>query len=438
MTMRVRVLVALGLGLAGQPSAAQSPETAADERPAPVRLAPVPSPLDAGGRAAVAGINAFSLDLYHRTLKPGENHFLSPASVSVAVGLAYRGARGETAVELERVLRFGQPPGEYLRTNAQILASINFAGPGRELRTGNALWLQESMSLLPEYVTDMARFAGAGLQYVDFKQGPDTARARINDWVEDRTRGKIKDLLQPADIGLLTRAVLVNTIYWKGAWANTFAKAATRPEPFTTLVGDKSVIPLMHQQDQFRVIERGGVKAISLPYEGGEIEMVVFLPNSPKGLPPFEATLTPEELMGWFRALEAAPWRDTVLTLPKMHVEWRQDLVDTLKAAGASVAFSDDADFTGMMSFPQTSEPLAKGLTISKVVHQTYLDVDEVGSEAAAATAVIMDIIVTGKGGPPPPPPFIFRADKPFLFLLRDRRTGLILFMGRYVAPPAA
>lgn len=437
MSMRVCVLAALSLGLAGQPLAAQQSETVADEGPAPIRHIPVPTPLDAEGRAAVAGVNAFSLDLYRRTLRPAENHFLSPASVSVAVGLAYRGARGETAAELERVLHFGQPPREYLRTNGQIIASMNFAGPGRELRTGNAIWLQEGMSLLPEYVADMARFAGAGLQQVDFAKDPDAARGRINNWIEDRTRDKIKDLLQRTDISVDTRAVLVNTIYWKGAWASAFDKASTKPEPFVTLAGDKPTIPLMHQQASFQVIERGGTKAISLPYEGGEIEMVVFLPNSQTGLPRFEARLTPEELTRWLGALEAAPWRDTVLTLPKMHVEWREDLVGTLKAAGASVAFSDGADFTGMMSFPQSSEPSAVGLKISKVIHQTYLDVDEAGSEAAAATAVIMDIVITGRKVGPLPPPFIFRADKPFLFLLRDRRTGLILFMGRYVAPPA-
>ncbi|MCW1428774.1 serpin family protein [Novosphingobium sp. JCM 18896] len=437
MSMRARVLTALAATLASQPLAAQSPEPAVDEIPAPVRHVPLAAPLDAEAQAAVAGINAFSLDLYRRTLKTGENHFLSPASVSVAVGLAYRGARGETAAELERVLRFGQPPREYLRANAQILASMNFVGEGRELRTGNAIWLQDGISLLPEYEADMARFADAGLQRVDFQKNAETARTRINGWVEDRTRGKIRDLLLSPDVTDGTRAILVNTIYWKGLWAQGFDAAATKSQVFETLAGEKPVIPLMTQRASFQIVERKGIKAILLPYQGREIEMAVFVPNSREALPRFEAELTSEELTRWLGDLQGGDFRDTILTLPKMRVEWRQDLVDTLKEVGATTAFSDRADFSGMTSFPLPHEPESAGLKIRKVIHQAYLDVDEAGSEAAAATAVIMDIVTSGRRGPPPPPPFIFRADKPFLFLLRDRRTGLILFMGRYVAPSA-
>lgn len=126
-----------------------------------------------------------------------------------------------------------------------------------------------------------------------------------------------------------------------------------------------------------------------------------------------------------------------MLTLPKVDIEWRKELQETLAAMGAPTPFSEEADFSGMASVDYPGEiPMAKGLTISKVIHQTYLDVDEAGTEAAAATAAVM-VVITGRGGPPPPPPFVFRADKPFLFLLRDRRTGLILFMGRYVMPDA-
>ncbi len=175
------------------------------------------------------------------------------------------------------------------------------------------------------------------------------------------------------------------------------------------------------------------MQAIELPYVGNEVSMVVFLPRSPAGLPRFEAGLKDQELA----EIGSTRWTPPSLvtlssTLPKMHLEDRYELGNTLKAMGAPTAFGDDADFSGMATIPQPGEMV--GLEIARVIHKAWLDVDEEGAEAAAATAVvgsagISDIVVTG------PPPIIFRADKPFLFVLRDRRTGLMLFMGRYVGP---
>ena len=399
----------------------------------------IPAAIDPDTKAAIAGINAFSLDLYRQTLKPDANHFLSPASVSVAVGLAYRGARGTTAEELAKTLHFGKPPRDYLRANGQILGTMSFSGPQRELRTANAVWLQDGTPLLADYEQDLVAFAKAGLQRVNFRGETDAARIKVNDWVADSTGDRIRNLLRPGDVTRETRAILVNAIYWKGRWASLFDKNQTKAEPFTSLSGDRLPTPLMHQRSNFRVIERDGVKAIALPYVGHEVDMLLFLPNSEKGLPKFEEKLTAAELAKWLDDLGKAAWRDTILTVPKMRLEWRQDLKTSLEAMGAPTAFSDNADFSAMVSFPYAGEdPKAVGLNIARVIHQSYLDVDEAGSEAAAATAVVMEIIVTSsRSETPPPPPFLFRADKPFLFLLRDRRTGLILFMGRYVKPQA-
>lgn len=393
-------------------------------------------PVEVGSetKTAISGINAFSLDLYRRTLNVQENHFLSPASVSVAMGLAYRGARGLTASELEKTMRFGKPPRHYLRANGQVLDTMSFAGPRRELRMANTIWLQDGMPLLPDFERELTTFAKAGLERVDFRGDPKAARLRVNDWVAERTRDKIKDLLQPDDVTEQTRTILVNAIYWKGAWANEFDNRRTTLEHFTALSGDQMIVPLMHQQSRFQVMERDGVKAVLLPYVGYEVEMAVFLPNAATALPKFEKMLNSEGLSSWLQDLSDAERRETVLTMPKMHVEWRQDLKSSLAEMGAPTAFSDSADFSGIATFPYPGEdPLAIGLKISHVIHKSYLDVDESGSEAAAATAVAMQIIPTAS--PPSPPPFVFRADKPFLFLLRDRRTGLILFIGRYVKP---
>ncbi len=431
---RIAEIVVIAAAITASPAFCQEADVSSDE---PIRT--ISAVVDSDAKAAISGINTFSLDLYRRTLTADENHFLSPASVSVAVGLAYRGARGRTAAELEKTFHFNKPPRDYLRANGQVLETMAFAGPRRELRTANAVWLQDGMPLLPEYEKDLTAFAEAGLQRVNFRGEANAARLKVNSWVAESTRDKIKDLLRPDDVTKQTRAILVNAIYWKGAWASVFDKKQTKTEPFTQLSGDQVSMPLMRQRSNFRVIEQGGFKAISLPYVGHEVEMVVFLPNSAKGLPKFEEKLTAADLASWLNELTNAEWRETILTMPKMHVEWRQDLKGSLLSMGATTAFSDDADFSGMATIPYAGEvPQAVGLKIARVIHKTYLDVDEVGAEAAAATAVAMDIVVTSaRKHPPPPPPFIFRAEKPFFFLLRDLRTGLILFMGRYVKPQA-
>lgn len=405
------------------PALCQERDTPPDE---PIRT--VHAEIDADAKSSITGMNTFSLDLYRRTLAAGDNHFLSPASVSIAVALAYRGARGATATQLEKALHFGKPPGDYLRAGGQVLETMAFAGPRRELRTANALWLQEGMPLLPDYERDVTTFARAGLRRVNFAAAPDAARLEVNGWVADSTRGRIRDLLLPSEVSRDTRAILVNAIYWKGAWIREFDKGQTKIEPFTQLNGDRVPIPLMRQQSRFRVLQQGGVRAILLPYVGNEVEMAVFLPDSATGLPKFEQRLTARALSDWLDRLAAAGERETMLTLPRIHIEWRGDLRDTLAAMGAPIPFSDDANFSGITA-------ALPPLKIGKVIHKTYLDVDEVGSEAAAATAIV-EVVVSGMRVPPRPSS-VFRADKPFLFLLRDRRTGLILFMGRYVKAPA-
>ena len=393
--------------------------------------------LDPSSQRAVEGIDSFSLDLYKRFVSTEQNVFISPASVSTAVGLAYRGAWGTTAEELRVTMHYDASPGSYLVADAAILKSLNITGVERELRVANALWLEQGMPLRQDFSDDVTKHAQAGIQRVDFRSNPDAARLTINRWVGAATNDRIKDLLHEEDITDQTRAALVNSIYWKGRWAAPFQAAETKLEPFLGLNGERKPTSLMHQQGNFQVHERGGVRAIQLPYAFNEVSMVVLLPDGSSGLPRLEKKLTDGELKRWLSDLDAAAPRDTIVTLPKMHLEWRNDLVPTLQALGATTAFGDDADFSGMAVEPFPGEvPGASGLKIKKIIHQTFLDVDEQGSEAAAATAVLMDVVVTGaRRGPPPPPPFVFRADKPFLFLLRDHRTNLILFMGRYVTP---
>jgi len=387
----------------------------------------VAAPIDAPAKEAVAGINRFTLDLFKQMAGGDRSIFLSPASVSTAMALAYRGAKGETAEEMRRVLHFPAAPQAYLAAQAPLMRAMSFSAPGRTLSTNNSLWVQDDLRLNPAYLADVSANADAGLQRVDFRGAPQPSRLKINAWVSDRTRNRINDLVPQDAVTTSTRAILVNTIYWKAHWGSEFPSGATAIEPFTRLDGRTVRQPLMHASVAYRVLERGGIKAIDLPYRNGEVSMTVLMPNSARGLPRFEADLSDERLTALLAALDATDGRPTILTFPKMHLTWDGDLSGPLQLMGLRVPFDDQADFTAMAT-AENGTPLK----IGAIIHKTWLDVDEKGSEAAAATAVV-DVIVSGlRRREPEPPPFVFRADKPFLFLLRDRRTGMILFIGRY------
>lgn len=397
-----------------------------EEREVAGRYERIDTTLQPASQAVVEGVNAFSLDLYKAIAAEGGNQFMSPASVSLAMGLAYGGARGTTADEIRTALHYPSTPDAFLEAAGPVLKSLDILGEGRELKVANALWAEKTLQLRPEYLSAVSTHMAAGLQPADFAKKAEAARKEINDWVEDRTNDRIRNLLQPGDVDSGTKSVLVNTVYWKGDWEKVFEKEATRPEKYTALGGAVTEVPMMVQQDWFQVAQRGGVRAVQMPYSGRELSMIILLPDDAKGLPALEAKLTAKELARWTKDLDNASSRETILWLPKIHMEARAKLATVLKALGVRTAFTDAADFSGITGSPD--------LKINEVIHQTFLDVDEKGTEAAAATAVTM-VATSAMPGPPPPPPFEFKANKPFLFLLRDMRTGLVLFIGRHVEP---
>jgi len=390
------------------------------------RYSRIEAQLEPAGIEVVNGVNAFSLDLYKASIKDNRNLFLSPASVSLAMALAYGGARGATADEIRAGFHYPSAPDALLPEAGKVLGTLDIHGEGRELKVANSLWVTAGLKLQPDYLAAVSDNLGASLNTVDFARKTDASRKAINRWVEQKTNDRIKDLLKPENVNPAMQSVLVNTVYWKGDWQQVFEKEATRPDKYMALDGSVSEVPMMVQQDDFRVAERDGVKAIEMPYEGGEMSMVILLPTDFRGLPALEASLTPEELARWTDDLTASSPRDTILWLPKIHMEARAMLADTLKGMGVRIAFTDNADFSGITGSPD--------LKIDAVIHQTFLDVDEKGTEAAAATAITM-MLTSAMPGPPPPPPFEFKADRPFLFMLRDMRTGLILFIGRHAEP---
>lgn len=431
--------------LAAAPAVAQSEDPvsgpSADTLEAPGEPDPeglfepsVPANPGPEGSALIAGINDFALRIYKANVTGDSNLFLSPASISTAMGLAYRGAAGSTADEIRRVMRYPFEPLAFVAAEGAVLRTMQLQARGRELRTANSLWVEQTTELRPDYLADMDSCCRAGLRRVDFRGDRESARLLINRWVEERTANRIRDLLKPGNLNEGTRAILVNAIYLKAAWAKPFNEDDTEQGPFTLANGRKVDASLMQQRRSYRVIARGGVRGIALPYRGGELEMIVLLPRSAGGLERLERGLTAEKLASWVTGLEEAPMRDTVLTLPRFRLDWGTDLVPSLKALGMETALSDRSDFGLMSPFDRSStDPERWGFKIGSVIHQAFIEVDEKGSEAAAATAV-GDVIITGSRIKPPPP-IIFRADHPFFFFIRDTRTDAILFMGRLVNP---
>ena len=370
--------------------------------------------------------NQFALTLYSRLAEEAgdKNLFVSPFSISSALGMTYAGARGETAEQMKSVLELNLPDERLHPAFASLNKQLNTAAgeEAYQLNTANALWGQEDYDFLDEFVNLTQEYYGAGLRRVDYRTaaGREDARETINSWVSEETQGKIEELISRGVLTNLTRLVLTNAVYFKGLWASPFDQKRTEKAPFTLADGSTTEADMMYQKHRFGYLEmEGGTKLLEMPYKGDELSMVVLLPPEADGLDELEQDLSRERLTGW---LGKAHPREVKVYLPRFEMTWKTDLVKTLKAMGMEDAFSlPPADFSGM-----TGE---KDLFISNVVHKAYVKVDEEGTEAAAATGVVVGITSVQPDQP------VFRADHPFLFCIRHRETGSILFMGRVMDP---
>lgn len=367
--------------------------------------------------------NRFALDLYAR-LKAGEgNIFYSPHSIATALAMTWAGARGETAEQMARVLHFERPPAEIHADFKRLIETQNEAGQKAdyELSVANALWGQKGYGFLQEYLDLVENNYHAALREVDFDRATEEARKTINQWVEDQTREKIKDLLKPGAIERGTTLILTNAIYFKGQWLLQFKEERTKDEPFTLLDGKEIDVPMMYQTDRFGYAEDDDVQVLELPYTGDDLSMVILLPKEKGGIGEIEKMLTVEKLDGWLADLRK---RNVVVAVPRFKMTREFSLGNVLKSMGMPLAFSGQADFSGMTG--------SRDLFISAVIHKAFVEVNEEGTEAAAATAVTM--MRTAIPARPDP---VFRADHPFIFMIRDVNSGAILFLGRVMNPQA-
>jgi serpin B len=287
-----------------------------------------------------------------------------------------------------------------------------------KLSIANSLWPQKGYAFLPDYLDLCKKNYGTTITPLDYAKATEPARKTINTWVEDKTNKKITNLIGPGVLNESTRLVLVNAIYFKGDWSSQFKAEATQKQPFHLSAGKTVESPLMHQEREFGYRENDELQVLELPYAGNDLSMIVLLPRKANGLADLEAKLTVQNLAAWTGKLHR---QKVEVFLPKFKMTSQFSLNDKLTVLGMTDAFTDKADFSGMNG--------NNNLYISAVIHKAFVEVNEQGTEAAAATAVVM----ATKSMPQPAP--VFRADHPFLFLIRDNASGSILFLGRIVDP---
>lgn len=362
------------------------------------------------------GQTAFALDLYSRLKVRASNLFCSPYSLGLTLAMAGAGARRRTARQMTQILHLPVDAPEMHAALAQGAKELQAAVAGMVWRAAQTLWPQTGYPLQAEFEALLKKYYGASLTALDFKQ-PAAAQQAINQWIVEQTGAQITELIEPGMLDESTRLVLTNVLYFKGNWACQFKVAATQPRPFY-LTPDRTVtVPLMAQCHAFRYAANPTCELLELPYVGERLTMLVLLPRQRGGLADLENMLTPNHLDNWVKQLAEL---DVEVYLPRFKIGGGFILNEPLIAMGLTEAFNQRlADFTGLGG---TLHELYMGA----VVHQAWVEVDEAGNETAAAPMA--------KAAPPRRAP-IFRADHPFVFLIRDQHTGTLLSLGHVTNP---
>jgi serpin B len=415
------LMVTLMLGLAACPHASAGELIKSDK---PRETAPDVSTSSLA--TLVEGNSEFAFNLYQALKEEEGNLFYSPYSISLALAMTYAGARGETEQQMADTLSFSLPQDELHPVFNALALELDSRGEGAKGKDGegfrlnivNAIWGQRDYEFLTEFLDRLAVNYGAGLRVLDFIGAPEDSRVTINDWVSQQTEERIENLIPKGLINPMTRLVLTNAIYFNAAWEYPFEEDFTRDGVFYLPDGSEVAVPMMHQTESFGYGEGDGYQAVELPYDGGELSMIIFLP-APGQFEAFEEALDFEQANAIINALER---KEVALTMPKFEFDSEFSLGETLAALGMPVAFSGDADFSGMTG--------TRELYIADVVHKAFVSVDEAGTEAAAATAVVMEMTAM-------PETVDVTIDRPFIFLIRDIETGAILFVGRILNPGA-
>ncbi len=363
--------------------------------------------------------NRFGFDMYKKLLQQKGTVFFSPYSIFSALQMTADGAKGATAVEMRQTL-YSKDNLDCIHTdiNKSQQRYKNLLATGDSIHVANSLWIQNSFPLNASFVNAARDIYKASVREMDFIKNTEGSRKMINDWVEQQTNKRIKDLLGPGMVSAETKLVLVNTIWLKAKWLFPFTADKTWDEIF--YAADKDLkVPFMHNTRPVNYAEDETMQAIELPYKSQKISMLVFLPLKGKETE-FAKKMDADQVTKWTGDMKM---QKTAISLPKFKLNSSFNLNDMLKQLGMRTAFSDMADFSGISK---------TGLKISNVIHKAFIEVDEDGTEAAAATAVTMQ---TTSMAPRPEPVKVFKADRPFVFFLYDKEAKTILFMGKMEKP---
>lgn len=414
MTTR-RVVLSLLLAL---PLAACS-----DTPSGPSPITELPRALSVTEQAVIDGSNSFAFDLFREVAAAdaGENIFISPLSASMALGMTMNGARGETFEAMRSTLGFqglGQP--EINRAYRSLIGLLRGLDPKVQMLVGNSIWYRDTFPFHRAFFDTTRTYFDAEVAGLDFNNP--AAVTTINRWVDRSTKGKISEILERIDDDVVM--YLINAIYFKGDWSQQFAKGDTHDAPFYDASGSGPLGTVKMMNREGSILSARGVnyEAADLSYGGGAFSMTIILPDRGVSVSEVAAALGPAE---WAALTNRLAKGNRNLSLPKFRLEYKKLLNQPLVDLGMGVAFMPyDADFTGM-------SPLGRELYISKVLQKTFVDVNEQGSEAAAVTSVEVRVVCACG-------PAEFRVDRPFIFAIRERLTGTILFLGQIAKPPAA
>ncbi|MGA9771786.1 MAG: serpin family protein [Blastocatellia bacterium] len=371
--------------------------------------------------ARLSGANArFGFNLFAEIEKQGaaQNIFISPTSISLCLAMAYNGAEAETKQAMARALEFqGVSLDELNRAYADLKAALENPDPKMQLQIANSLWARQGLKFKPDFIQRTKQFFSAEVTELNFDDS--SAPATINEWVSNKTKGKIKKIID--QISPDSVLFLINAIYFKGAWTKEFDKARTKEDDFTTAAGARKRLPMMSASGNYGYYENDDFQAVSLPYGAGRTSMYVFLPKA-AGLAAFHKKLTTANWESWMKEFKD---QEGDLSLPRFKVEYEITLNDALKALGMDVAFDGTrANFRGMIQSTQN-------VYISQVKHKTFAEVNEEGTEAAAVTSTEMRATSVMR----PRQRFQMVVDHPFFCAIRDNTTGTVLFMGSITDP---
>ncbi len=338
----------------------------------------------------------------------------------MAFSMVYEGARGQTAEEIQQVFHFPKDDNIRRPNFASIYNDINREDRKSTINIANALWAQKDYPFLKEYFTTIEKYYGGKVTNLDFIKAPEKSRLTINNWVEKQTQNRIKDLIPPGGINPLTRLIITNAIYFKGEWAWKFDKNLTKEMDFKVSNTKTVKAEMMHMPNKnFRYVETANIQILEMCYMDNDLSMLILLPKD-NNLQEIESLITLENLNGWKKGM--LPKTINIVIIPKFKFKSHYYLNEHLSEIGMPTAFSSNADFSGMNG--------KTDLFISQVIHQASVEVNE---EGTVASAVIRNELTIGMGGGGESIKFI--ADHPFIFLIQNRYTGNILFIGRVIDP---